>query len=458
MPWLASTLTCVSRSAMSIWQPSPVSSRRRSAARIATVGIDAGEDVGIGDADLLRLAVRLAGQVHDAAHPLDHQVVAGAVRIGAVLAEAGDRAIDEPRIDLPQALVVEAVLLQPADLEVLDHDIGVRGEPPHQRPPLLRLEIGGDRPLAAIAGVEIGGRQRLAVAPFDEGRPPGARVVARARALDLHDIGAEIGQKLPGPGAGEDAGELEHAQAVERRSHGTVKSGLRALRKARQTSCRRQLRQMRCRQPRSRGYKPPASRICRRVTIEESVMEYVNLGTTGLKVSRICLGCMTYGAPARGTHPWVLDEEASRPFFKQALEAGINFFDTANVYSLGASEEITGRALKDFAKRDEVVIATKVFGKMRDDPNGKGLSRKAIMSEIDASLKRLGTDYVDLYQIHRWDDETPIEETLEALHDVVKAGKARYIGASSMWAWQFMKALSLQRANGWSRFVSMQNH
>ena len=155
---------------------------------------------------------------------------------------------------------------------------------------------------------------------------------------------------------------------------------------------------------------------------------------------------------------WVLEEEPSRAFFRQALEAGINFFDTANVYSLGASEEITGRALKDFAKRDEIVLATKVHGKMRDDPNGRGLSRKAIMGEIDASLKRLGTDYVDLYQTHRWDPETPIEETLEALHDVVKAGKARYIGASSMWAWQFMKALSLQRANGWSRFVSMQNH
>jgi aryl-alcohol dehydrogenase-like predicted oxidoreductase len=187
-------------------------------------------------------------------------------------------------------------------------------------------------------------------------------------------------------------------------------------------------------------------------------MEYVNLGATGLKVSRICLGCMSYGSPTRGTHSWVLEEEQSRPFFRRALEAGINFFDTANVYSLGASEEITGRALKDFARRDEVVIATKVHGKMRDDPNGKGLSRKAIMSEVDASLKRLGTDYIDLYQTHRWDSETPIEETLEALHDVVKAGKACYIGASSMWAWQFMKALSLQRANGWNRFVSMQNH
>jgi aryl-alcohol dehydrogenase-like predicted oxidoreductase len=190
----------------------------------------------------------------------------------------------------------------------------------------------------------------------------------------------------------------------------------------------------------------------------EGAVQYVNLGQTGLKVSRICLGCMSYGARERGTHTWVLDEEASRPFFRQAIEAGINFFDTANVYSIGASEEITGRALKDFAKRDEIVLATKVFNKMRDEPNGKGLSRKAIMGEIDASLKRLGTDYVDLYQTHRWDPETPIEETLEALHDVVKAGKARYIGASSMWAWQFMKALGLQRTNGWSRFVSMQNH
>jgi aryl-alcohol dehydrogenase-like predicted oxidoreductase len=187
-------------------------------------------------------------------------------------------------------------------------------------------------------------------------------------------------------------------------------------------------------------------------------MEYVNLGQTGLKVSKICLGCMSYGFLSRGTHKWVLEEDASRPFFKQALEAGINFFDTANVYTLGGSEEITGRALKDFARREEVVIATKVFGKMRDDPNGKGLSRKAIMHEIDASLTRLGTDYVDLYQTHRWDDETPIEETIEALHDVVKAGKARYIGASSMWAWQFMQALSLQRANGLTQFVSMQNH
>jgi 1-deoxyxylulose-5-phosphate synthase len=187
-------------------------------------------------------------------------------------------------------------------------------------------------------------------------------------------------------------------------------------------------------------------------------MHYVNLGATGLKVSRLCLGCMSYGDPAKGHHTWVLSEAESRPFFKQAVEAGINFFDTANVYSLGASEEITGRALKEFARRDEIVVATKVHGAMRADPNGKGLSRKAALSEIDASLARLGMDYVDLYQIHRWDPETPIEETLEALHDVVKAGKARYIGASSMWAWQFMKALALQKANSWSRFISMQNH
>jgi aryl-alcohol dehydrogenase-like predicted oxidoreductase len=187
-------------------------------------------------------------------------------------------------------------------------------------------------------------------------------------------------------------------------------------------------------------------------------MDYVNLGKTGLKVSRICLGCMSYGDPTKWLHPWVLKEEESRPFFKRALEAGINFFDTANVYSLGASEEITGRALKDFAKRDEIVIATKLNGQMRDEPNGKGLSRKAVMQEIDNSLRRLGTDYVDLYQIHRWDYATPIEETLEALHDVVKAGKARYIGASSMYAWQFSKALYLADLHGWTRFVSMQDH
>jgi aryl-alcohol dehydrogenase-like predicted oxidoreductase len=187
-------------------------------------------------------------------------------------------------------------------------------------------------------------------------------------------------------------------------------------------------------------------------------VEYINLGKSGLKVSRICLGCMSYGVPERGAHPWSLDEEKSRPFIKRAVELGINFFDTANAYSDGTSEEITGRALRDFARRDEVVIATKVFHAMRKDPNGKGLSRKAIMSEIDASLRRLGTDYVDLYQIHRWDYETPIEETLEALHDVVKSGKARYIGASSMHAWQFCKALYTADLRGWTRFVSMQNH
>lgn len=188
-------------------------------------------------------------------------------------------------------------------------------------------------------------------------------------------------------------------------------------------------------------------------------MQYVRLGTSGLKVSRICLGTMTYGDPAKGAHAWALDEEASRPFFRRALEAGINFFDTANVYSAGASEEVTGRALKDFARRDEIVVATKVHGEMRSgDANGKGLSRKAILTEIDHSLKRLQMDYVDLYQIHRFDYDTPIEETCEALHDVVKAGKARYIGASSMYAWQFMQALALQKANGWARFISMQNH
>jgi aryl-alcohol dehydrogenase (NADP+) len=168
---------------------------------------------------------------------------------------------------------------------------------------------------------------------------------------------------------------------------------------------------------------------------------------------------MSYGDPADPARTWVLPEEKSLPFFRQALEAGINFFDTANVDSAGVSEEITGRARKQFAKRDEIVVATKVHGEMRaGDANGKGLSRKAILTEIDHSLRRLGMDYVDLYQIHRWDSETPIEETLEALHDVVKAGKARYIGASSMWAWQFMQALALQKANGWARFVSMQNH
>ena len=187
-------------------------------------------------------------------------------------------------------------------------------------------------------------------------------------------------------------------------------------------------------------------------------MEYARLGATGLEVSRICLGCMSFGTSDRGNHSWTLDEDASRPILARALELGITFFDTANVYSDGTSEEIVGRALKDLTTRDEVVIATKVHGRMRPGPNGGGLSRKAILSEIDASLRRLGTDYVDLYQIHRWDPHTPIEETLEALHDVVKAGKARYIGASSMWAWQFSAALYLADLNGWTRFVSMQNH
>jgi aryl-alcohol dehydrogenase-like predicted oxidoreductase len=186
-------------------------------------------------------------------------------------------------------------------------------------------------------------------------------------------------------------------------------------------------------------------------------MEYTKLGRTGLDVSRICLGCMSYGGGNRGNHAWSLGEEESRPFIKRALEAGINFFDTANRYSLGSSEEILGHAIKDFARRNEIVIATKVHGRMRPGPNGAGLSRKAIMAEIDASLRRLGTDYVDLYQIHRWDYHTPIEETLEALHDIVKAGKARYIGASSMHAWQFARALGIAERHGWTRFVSMQN-
>jgi aryl-alcohol dehydrogenase-like predicted oxidoreductase len=187
-------------------------------------------------------------------------------------------------------------------------------------------------------------------------------------------------------------------------------------------------------------------------------MEYVKLGATGLDVSRICLGCMSYGTPDRGTHPWSLDEDRSRPFLRRAVELGVNFFDTANVYSDGTSEEIVGRALRDLAPREEIVIATKVFNPMRPGPNGGGLSRKAIMTEIDHSLRRLGTDYVDLYQIHRWDPATPIEETMEALHDVVKAGKARYLGASSMYAWQFSKAQHVAERHGWTRFVSMQNH
>ena len=187
-------------------------------------------------------------------------------------------------------------------------------------------------------------------------------------------------------------------------------------------------------------------------------MDYVKLGHTGLDVSRLCLGCMSYGAPDRGSHAWTLPEDQARPFIKAALERGINFFDTANIYSDGASEEILGRALKDFARRDEVVVATKVHGRMRPGPNGAGLSRRAIMAEIDNSLRRLGLDHVDLYQIHRWDNGTPIEETMEALHDVVKAGKARYIGASSMFAWQFAKAMHVAERHGWTRFVSMQNH
>jgi aryl-alcohol dehydrogenase-like predicted oxidoreductase len=187
-------------------------------------------------------------------------------------------------------------------------------------------------------------------------------------------------------------------------------------------------------------------------------MEYVKLGNTGLEVSKICLGAMSYGEPERGAHPWSLPEDESRPFIQRALELGINFIDTANVYSAGSSEEIVGRAVADFVPRDEVVIATKVHGAMREGPNGGGLSRKVILAEIDRSLRRLNMDYVDLYQIHRWDPTTPIEETLEALHDVVRAGKARYIGASSMYAWQFAKALYTAEQHGWTRFVSMQNY
>jgi aryl-alcohol dehydrogenase-like predicted oxidoreductase len=187
-------------------------------------------------------------------------------------------------------------------------------------------------------------------------------------------------------------------------------------------------------------------------------MRWVKLGSTGLDVSPICLGCMSYGVPDRGAHPWSLDEEAARPFIKQALESGINFFDTANVYSDGTSEEIVGRALGDFADREEIVLATKVNGRMHKGPNGAGLSRKAILAEIDNSLRRLGMDYVDLYQIHRFDRTVPVEETMEALHDVVKAGKARYIGASSMYAWQFAKMQHAADANGWAPFVTMQDH
>jgi len=186
-------------------------------------------------------------------------------------------------------------------------------------------------------------------------------------------------------------------------------------------------------------------------------MNYRNLGNTGLKVSPLCLGCMTFGVPERGDHTWTLPESQSRPLIRKAIDLGINFFDTANAYSDGTSEEIVGQALKDYARREEVVIATKVYFPMTPAPNMGGLSRKAIFSAIDASLRRLGTDYVDLYQIHRWDYHTPIEETLEALHDVVKSGKVRYLGASSMFAWQFAKCLHLARARGWTPFVSMQN-
>jgi 1-deoxyxylulose-5-phosphate synthase len=189
-------------------------------------------------------------------------------------------------------------------------------------------------------------------------------------------------------------------------------------------------------------------------------VEYVRLGTTGMHVSRICLGCMSYGksASAMLQWPWTLSEEDSRPFIKTAIERGVTFFDTANVYSGGASETVLGRAIRDYARRDEVVIATKVNGPMRPDANGKGLSRKSILTEVDDSLRRLGTDYIDLYIIHRYDKDTPLEETLETLNDIVRAGKARYIGASSMYAWQFMKAVSIQRANHWATFVSMQNY
>ena len=188
-------------------------------------------------------------------------------------------------------------------------------------------------------------------------------------------------------------------------------------------------------------------------------MEYVNLGHSGLKVSQLCLGCMSYGDTSKGWHgDWVLSEDESRPFIREAVEAGINFFDTANMYSLGASEEVIGRLLPEFARRDEIVVATKAFLPWRQAPNAGGLSRKALIQAVDDSLTRLGMDYVDLFQIHRWDDTTPIEETMEALHDIVKAGKARYIGASSMFAWQFAKAQEVARANGWTRFIAMQNH
>ncbi|GGL13878.1 aldo/keto reductase [Nocardia jinanensis] len=187
-------------------------------------------------------------------------------------------------------------------------------------------------------------------------------------------------------------------------------------------------------------------------------MKYVKLGNSGLDVSRLALGCMSYGTPGAGGHSWTLGEDDARPLLRRAVEAGINFFDTANAYSAGTSEGIVGRALREFAQREDVVIATKLYIGMRPGPNSRGLSRKAIFTEVDASLRRLGTDYIDLYQIHRWDYGTPIEETLEALHDVVKAGKVRYLGASSMYAWQFAKALFTAENHGWTRFISMQNH
>lgn len=187
-------------------------------------------------------------------------------------------------------------------------------------------------------------------------------------------------------------------------------------------------------------------------------MKYTKLGNTGLEVSRICLGCMSYGENSPGAHDWSLNENESRPFFRKAFESGINFFDTANAYSRGSSEEILGRAVKEFGRRDELVVATKCYFPTRQGRNLRGLSRKAIMTELDASLKRLGTDYIDLYQIHRWDDRTPIEETMRALHDAVESGKVRYIGASSMFAWQFSKALYTSELRGWNKFISMQNH
>ena len=186
-------------------------------------------------------------------------------------------------------------------------------------------------------------------------------------------------------------------------------------------------------------------------------MEYTRLGRTGLRVSRIALGCMSYGEASAGGHPWALDEEAAGPFFRQAVELGITFWDTANVYSAGTSEEFVGRAIREYSRREDIVLATKLNGKMHDGPGGSGLSRKAVLEQVDASLTRLGTDYVDLYQIHRFDPQTPVEETMEALHDVVRAGKARYIGASSMWAWQFAAMQHAADLGGWTRFVSMQD-